>query len=279
MADFDWIDIHVHTSHSCRDSQCPMSVYLDAVRQGRCRGIGFADHMHANTKFINDTILPGYDTQMFEPNAYCAEIEAAQKEGLPVYKGVEATYEPEAAATLHAWLAPHSYDYVIGSVHSIGGMWLSGGDDWRGFNPGRMFNSIVEQYYDSVLQSLHDDVIDVIGHIGVYHRNLPEIHPLMQTTQTLRLQCETALAQACAKSEKIIEVNTSAFGTSIALTMPGVDFLKAYRAAGGQRLALASDAHDIANLNQHFAQVAALLGSLGFRYVFYPWAPEHPVLL
>ncbi len=279
MADFDWIDIHVHTSHSCRDSQCPMSVYLDAVRQGRCRGIGFADHMHANTKFINDTILPGYDTQMFEPNAYCAEIEAAQKEGLPVYKGVEATYEPEAAATLHAWLAPHSYDYVIGSVHSIGGMWLSGGDDWRGFNPGRMFNSIVEQYYDSVLQSLHDDVIDVIGHIGVYHRNLPEIHPLMQTTQTLRLQCETALAQACAKSEKIIEVNTSAFGTSIARTMPGVDFLKAYRAAGGQRLALASDAHDIANLNQHFAQVAALLGSLGFRYVFYPWAPEHPVLL
>ena len=279
MSDFDWMDIHVHTAHSCRDSHCPMSVYLDAVRQGRCQGIGFADHMHANTKFINDTLLPGYDTRMFEPNAYCAEIEAAQADGLPVYKGVEATYEPEAAATLHAWLAQNQYDYVIGSVHSIGGMWLSGGDDWRGFNPGRMFNGIVEQYYHSVLQSLRDDAIDVIGHIGVYHRNLPQAHPLMQTTQTVRLQCETALAQACAKSEKIVEVNTSAFGTNVARTMPGVDFLQAYRAAGGQRLALASDAHDIANLNQHFTAVAALLRSLGFARLFYPWAPERPVSL
>ena len=101
----------------------------------------------------------------------------------------------------------------------------------------------------------------------------------MLSTQALRRARTERTARLCAESGKVIEVNTSGLFSPAKRTMPGVDFLKAYRAYGGERICLSSDAHDVRNLNQGFCQAAELLRSLGYRYLFYPWDKAHGVPL
>ena len=273
---FQWIDCHVHTAYSTFDSQCPMDAYLDLVRNGTVQGIGFADHLHPQLEQIAQQYHT--DTAPFDGNAYCTQITAAKAQGLNVHTGVEITYEADAHASIMARVAENSYDYLMGSVQSFGGFWVSR-DYGRDIKPGWTLEWIINRYYDAIENVLEPRAIDMVAHIEVFSRFWPDDHPLMLSTQALRRARTDRTARLCAESGKIIEVNTSGLFSPARRTMPGPEFLKAYRSYGGERICLSSDAHDVRHLNQGFCQAAELLRSLGYRYLFYPWDKERGVSL
>ena len=273
MARYDYIDIHVHTAYSANDCKCPMEEYLKLLEDGTARGIGFSDHLHPVTEqwaaFFGEAGRP------FDGDGYTASVQAAKARGLNVYQGIEVTYEKGALDFTLKRMADNPYDYFIGSSHSFDGMWLSR-DYYKSVQPGAAFAWIINSYYDTILDVLDVPEFDVVGHIGVYKRFLPEDSRLMRYGARLIAEREDQIAKACAESGKIVEVNTSGLTALGQKSMPSDDFLKLFKRHGGERLALASDCHDVSNLNQSFDEVADMLRAIGFGYIFYPWDAENP---
>ncbi len=270
MSDFRYTDAHVHTNYSRNDCKQPMNDYLDLLRKGQSAGIGFADHLHPNREALGERYA-GLSSYRFDGESYIRDIRGAQREGLHAYAGVEITYEPVWAEACRRRAYDNDYDYRIASVHSIGGLWVTR-TYWQNVEPGSLFLDVVNRYYDAVLAALEVEWADVIAHIGVYRRFLPDDHPLMAFAKDLIEKREDETAKACARSGKIVEVNTSGLFKACACTMPNKAFLTKYRNYGGDRICLSSDAHDIKDAHAGFSDSAWLLKELGFSNLYPPWA-------
>ncbi|MBQ9988225.1 MAG: hypothetical protein IJP30_00600 [Clostridia bacterium] len=277
MERFRFIDAHVHTAFSTGDCKEPMESYLALLRNGTARGVGFADHIHPITESFKQT-YPGYEPKIFDDRGYDALIHAAREEGLRVYKGIEVSYEWEYDQICRERVEQSEYDYVIGSAHSYGGLWVTR-TYWQNLVPGTAFREIVQQYHAALIDTLQADWLDVVGHIGVYKRFLPDNDLLIRCAQDVIRECEDEAARACAQSGKIVEVNTSGLTAPGGRTMPDAFFLERFRHYGGDRVCLSSDAHAVEKLNQKFDEAAGMLKNLGFTHLTYPWAPEEKELL
>ena len=270
MNDFQYADAHVHTSYSRNDCKQPMDGYLDLLRSGKAIGFGFADHLHPPREALTQR-YPSIAAYTFDGNGYTTDILAAKDEGLNVHAGIEITYD-------HIWddvctrrALDNDYDYRIASIHSMDGLWITR-NYWQNVEPGTVFLDIVNRYYDAILHALEVPWADVVAHIGVYRRFLPDAHPLMVYANDLIARREDEVAKACALSDKIIEVNTSGLFKPGACTMPNDVFLTHYKKYGGEKLYLSSDAHDVQNANQGFARAAQRLQELGFDKLYPPWS-------
>lgn len=277
MNDDRFTDAHVHTSYSQGDCKQPMDGYLALLRNGQSAGFGFADHLHPPNEAMS-RIYEAMNAYRFRGDQYIADIQSAKDEGLNAYAGIEVTYEEAWDDVCRTRALDNDYDYRIVSVHSVDGFWVTR-TYWQSVQPGSMFLDIVERYYDAVVQTLSIPWADVVAHIGVYRRFLPDDHPLMVFARDLIEKREDALAKACAHSGKIIEVNTSSLFKPSANTMPGDFFLTQYKKYGGKRLCLSSDAHDCKDAHQGFAETAHRLKDIGFDSIHVPWSPDTPILL
>ena len=276
MSTYDgrYMDMHVHTAFSANDCTCPMEAYLSVLERGEVWGIGFADHLHPNAE--QNALTYGTQVNFFDDAGYAAAIQAAKERGLNVHMGVELSYEKGYHGYSMECLARQEYEYVIGSAHSAGGFWVSR-DYYRSLSqPGPMSEVIFHGYYDALLDVLAVDAFTAMAHIGIFKRDLPQDHPLLLANRDLIQDREQDLAKKCAQSPMLVELNTSSLTRAGKDNMPGVAFLKQYQALGGERICLASDAHDVANLNGHFTAAVELLRSLGFTHIFYPWDVAHP---
>ncbi len=277
MNDFDHIDVHVHTSYSQNDCKQPMGDYLTLLREGKAKGFGFADHMHPPSEAMSD-IYDAMNAYRFRGEDYLQEIRAAQAEGLNAYAGIEVTYESAWDDVCRSRANEYDFDYRIASPHSFDGFWVTR-DYYRHVQPGAMMRDLVNRYYDAVLDALALDWADVIAHIGVYRRFLPDSHQLMICAQETIEQREDEVAKACAKSSKIIEINTSSLDAPGQCTMPTFAFLEKYKKFSGDTICLSGDAHELGKVNAGFAQTAQRLKDMGFTKLTMPWAKDEPVLL
>jgi len=277
MNDFDVMDVHVHTTYSQNDCKQPMDGYLELLRSGKAKGFGFADHLHPPSEAMSE-VYEAMNAYRFRGDEYIAQIGAAKEEGLQVYAGIEVTYEAIWEDVCKRRALDNEYDYRIASVHSFDGFWVTR-TYWQNIQPGNMIKDIINRYYDAILQALEVDWADVIAHIGVYRRFLPDSHQLMICAQEVVNQREDEVACACARSGKIIEVNTSGLDAPGHCTMPGIKFLRKYKFYGGEKLCLSSDAHEVWRVNCGFAQTAQQLKQIGFDKLYLPWAKDKPVLL
>ena len=276
MDKFSYIDAHVHSAFS-DDADCPMDAYFALLANGTARAIGFAEHWHPGIEAYRRQ-YPGYERLPLDNDAYRAKIEQGRARGFTLYRGVELTYEVQWHDACMRGLAAQQYDYVIGSAHTAGGLWVTC-DYWKYMETGPAFSWMMEQYYRAVRQCLLVDAFDAIAHIGIYRRDFRPDHFLLQYAGAQIQDLEDEIALAAARSGKIIEVNTSGLAKPAAGCLPGPFFLQRFRHYGGQKLCLSSDAHTADALNLRFDDAAALLVSLGFTELYYPGAPEVPVPL
>jgi len=263
-------DVHVHTTFS-PDGRDGLAAYAQRVDEGVADGIGFAEHWE---------FWPGSDACGFlDVEAYRREIEAYRGRGYRFYAGAEADWMPEYAPVIADHLARRPFDFVIGSVHNLPSAEISG-RSLEKFSGDEAFGRILDEYHAQVTSSLAFEGFDVIGHVGVYARHFgPEFYEGQAWKKARIADLEDDLAQKLAASGKLLEVNTSGLFCARAETCAGRFLLERYRAYGGRRLTLASDAHGAADLRRGFGQAGALLADLGFTNLWLPWDPETPVPL
>lgn len=262
-------DTHVHSTFS-PDGRSSLEDYARMVDQGELDGIGFSEHFE---------LWPGSDGYGYlDVAVYREAVEAWKLAGYRFFAGLEVDYREEDEEAIREALAGLRIDFAIGSVHNLPSASISGRDT-SAFRGDEALGQVMDEYARAFERSTRMAQFDVLGHPGVFLRHLePSLWERPAWRKRLE-DLEDHLARCAALSGQLLEVNTSGLFCARGAPCAGPFLLERYRAHGGRRVTLASDAHQTADLRRGFAQAGALLAALGFPEVYLPWNKAHPVAL
>ncbi len=247
-------DLHTHTKR-CKHAVGDLDAYL---HQAQARGVtqyGVSDHLP--WAFEGD-----YRWTMDPPElgAYLDEVKAAQtrwKDRLQVLLGAEADWDPgnptESARV--AALAP--FDYLIGSVHFLGGWPVDrDAEDWREHDVEKVWRD----YFAGLRGAAGSGLYQIMGHCDLVKKF--GLRPSADMTQEYR-----ATAQAFAKAGVLVELNSSGLRKPCAEIYPSQLFLNELRGAG-VGLTLGSDAHDPNDVARDFDKSIAWAQQAGYDHLW-----------
>lgn len=153
---------------------------------------------------------------------------------------------------------PH-IDFVLGSVHNR----PAGPDYCYGtYTDEAQCRAILDGYLEQVLALARSPFYDVLGHLDYPVRYMRRagidiaVDPAHPTVQ--------AIFRAVIDSGRGIECNSSGYRNGGRYTLPGRALLAAYRAAGGTKLTIGTDAHDTAQIDLGLRESYHMLRELGF---------------
>jgi histidinol-phosphatase (PHP family) len=166
--------------------------------------------------------------------AYVETVLDAKARGLPVRLGLEVDFVPGTEAAVGDLLAGIAFDYLIGSVHWIGG--------WNFMREGappeygrRGVRRAFEQYFELEAALAASGLVDVLAHVDVIKRHghvpdggLDELY--------------APVVAAAATSATAIEISSIGLRHTIGELYPAPGFLSRFRDAGVP-VTLGSDAH------------------------------------
>lgn len=186
---------------------------------------------------------------------YVASVLAAKEQGLAVKLGLEVDFFPETIDAVAAFLEPYPWDYLIGSVHWIGGWGVDDGRVAHEFDR-RGIEQAWDDYFDLELRLAESGLVDVLAHADVVKKNgyRPASEPL---------EWYDRVASAAWRTGTAVEVSSQGLRYPAAEIYPSPAFLS--RLADHEvAITLGSDGHtpDEAGWGHH--QVVAAARDAGY---------------
>jgi histidinol-phosphatase (PHP family) len=157
--------------------------------------------------------------------------------------GIEMDYFPGQMDEIWEAAEPYSFDYVYGSVHYLDGWDFGDSRDlsrYKGVDRDRMYR----QYFELFCRAVEEGGFDVMA-----HPDLVKKHGVT-TDIPLRPMYEAA-ADALARADVAIEVNSSGLRQQTVELYPALDFLSVC-ASRGVAVTLGSDAHSPGQVGMDF---------------------------
>lgn len=244
------MDCHTHSMFSPDSMQMPDEL-VAAVRRERLRGFIITDHVDIGHWQGHKQI--DFDEYFRTWN----EVRRANPD-LTIYIGLEVGYDAPYVAETDALIKDLPFEYIVNSVHYWADLSLYAGSH---FDLGK--ERAYSEYIEKVLNSL--DVpypFSTVGHFGMLERYTPyvgdeaamsyaEFKPLMDEIikKTLALGVR-------------FEENTNMWNSAAKICQPRPDFLRAYKAAGGVRPVLSSDAHSQDVVGRGFQKAKKMLDGI-----------------
>ena len=229
------LDTHLHTDLS-PDSDVPIDVYGALAAARGVAELAITDHVDFERG------APAYRYTAFADRERSVR-EAAERwapHGVTIRFGVELTYDRSWESDIRDHLARHSYDFTIGSVHDRVGSPYSARRvaAWVG---GRSLAEIVAPSFEEVVGAARSGLFDSIGHIDVVKRYLwPHVTPDRLAAEP---ELYDPILRALIESGTAMEVNTSGLRHPVQETYPSAAVVARFRAMGGSRVTVGSDAH------------------------------------
>lgn len=275
-------DYHLHLHpHLPTDSGPPqgeyppghIEAYVEAAAAHGVTELGFTEHLYRCVE--SEPVLGEF--WLDEPSEECAAhtiefvredrtlslddyVEAvvdAKDRGLPVKLGLEVDFFPETIGPVMELLEPYPWDYLIGSVHWIGGWWFDrchAKDEWER----RGYRKVYEQFFELEAALAESDTVDVLAHIDrvkyLGHR-LPE-EPL---------DLYDALVTAAASTGVAIEVSSAGLRHPVNEIYPAPKLLARVHDAGLD-ITFASDGHGPKWAAWEFEELARIALDAGFSH-------------
>ncbi|HPV88080.1 MAG TPA: histidinol-phosphatase HisJ family protein [Bacteroidales bacterium] len=254
------IDNHTHSHHSF-DSSMQMDKAAEMVLKGSLGGICFSDHYDFDAP-------PGIKLFTFDVDKQQEEIDAL-KERYPsiiLLKGVEIGIQPVSMDQIRQFMAGHSFDTVIASMHFVRGTDPFHGTFYEGLDPKRAYNI----YLEDILYCISDfKDFDILGHFDYVARYAPyDEHEISMKHYGDLLE---PILSILAENGKTFEINTKTY-QRFRYGTPTLDtgVLKRFRELGGEAVSLGSDAHKAEKIGEQFPYYTEVLKQCGYRYgVFY----------
>lgn len=188
---------------------------------------------------------------------YVRLIEQARAARLPVRFGLEADYVPGRESETARVLALFPLDYVIGSVHWLGGWGFDlDPDSWRG----KSIADVYREYYETLSGAAESGLFDVIGHPG----NIA-YHGFRADPDTLA-ELESAFLARAARSGVVLEINSGGLLRPARELFPRPAFARRIIEAGIP-VTTASDAHRPEDVGHAFPQLYQQLMEWGGREI------------
>lgn len=228
-------DMHLHSVDFSGDAVDRMkNMCQGAIEQG-LKMICFTDHVDFN---------PNYDDSIpFDPERYARMIEEmrdAYGDKIRILKGVEIG-EPHLYPREYEEILRGEYDLVMASIHYIN---IDLGFHWTGNEGKNIFvygvDRLWHRYYEDLLALVKLGGFDVLGHF-----DYPKRYLMRESKETDVLE---EIMAVLVKNGIILEINTSSLRRGYPETCPDRKILELYRAAGGSRLTLGSDAHAVPDI-------------------------------
>lgn len=248
------IDYHVHTSFS-PDGQSTLEEYCKRAELIGCEGFCVTDHLdlgYSDPKFEN--------VQGVQASAR-AQQEARKTSKIQILRGVEAGYKAETANETAMVLSGLEFDYIINSVHEVGGKDPYFPEFFEDKTRTEAYGAYLEAVYES-LDAPYE--YSVVGHLGYVYRHAPYPLAVMEWSEFPDLY--DGILMRLIYLGKGLEINTSSMRTSGSL-MPCISVLRRYVELGGEIITLGSDSHAVRRLCEGFSHTRELLLASGVRYL------------
>jgi histidinol-phosphatase (PHP family) len=249
------LDAHLHTDLS-PDSQVPLELYIAQAFERSIPEIAITDHLD----FMPGA--PAYEYADYGKREMIVRDAAERWAGkVTVRFGVELTYESRYDDTIRAYLATHSYDYVIGSVHA-----MSDGPYDRSriasFAAGKSLAEAVAPYFAEVALAISSGLFDTIGHIDMCKRWLV---PWFKASEYASIpEAYEPLLVALVETGVNLEVNASGLRHPTGETYPGPWVVRRFRELGGRRVTTGSDSHLPHTFAFGLEEACEILAAAGF---------------
>lgn len=103
------------------------------------------------------------------------EIEQASKEfGISIKHGIELGYYEGRQQEVKRILEKHSFDFVIGSVHIVDGIRISGEKVQLDVDKNEMLGRY-KRYFQLLKQAIEFEYFDCVGHIDLPRKEMPQL--------------------------------------------------------------------------------------------------------
>jgi histidinol-phosphatase (PHP family) len=247
------VDYHTHLRASGVDSE-EVDHTVEAVEryaeQAAERGvaeIGVSEHVYYFRQTEAIWNVPEQQTWCrFDLDEYCDVIVEAKRRGLPVKLALEVDWVPERADELAEILAPYPWDYLLGSVHWIGGLAVDSRPGlWEEHPPERVW----ALYARELEAAARSRLFDVLAH--------PDLVKIFGMRVEWDWQPVIDVLDGVA-----LEVSTSGLHKPVGELYPDVALLR-----GASRITLASDAHLAENVGRDFEAAVHHARAAGFDTV------------
>ena len=240
-------DFHMHTRVSFDSESDPREVVRAAEERGLFE-ICFTDHYDYNT---DRTV----ESNLFSPDVYLSEYSLLRSDKVKIRHGVEFGLTDWNVGRLSEVSDFIELDYVIGSIHFVGGIDPYEKRYWEG----RTVEAAFIDYLDATLDCVkrHTD-FDCLGHLTYAGKWNSETGPLYYNNY--RDVCDEIM-KILAERGQGMEINTSGMDR-IGRFMPDADFLKRFRELGGEIITVGSDAHNVERVGQYTFEAARLASEI-----------------
>ncbi len=245
-------DFHTHHDR-CGHAVGGVREYIVAAKEKGLDLIGISDHTPAFA-LEEDQPWPGGAMATSQFPGYVEEVLGLKQEisgEIEVLLGIEADFLPESLEIYRKIIASYPFDYVIGSVHSFGGISIYDGTYWDSLDE-KAKMAVKNSYYAHVAHSANSGLYDILGHVNALNRYYPGYTEVQ--TEVLDFTLKTIAA-----SDVAVEINSSDDHW-----VPDAAFLE--RALYYDvKVTFGSDAHASNEVGRHFDEVRRLLREIGYK--------------
>jgi histidinol-phosphatase (PHP family) len=221
--------------------------YVEQALEHGVDEIGITEHVYYFRETRDFWALPyQLDRCTEDLGPYCDAVLEAKRRGLPVKLGLEVDWVPERADELAALLEPYPWDYLVGSVHWIGGLAV---DQKPGLWAGRSVEDVWALYARELEAAARSGHFDVLAH--------PDLVKIFGDRVEWDWQPVIDALDGVA-----LEVSTAGLHKPVGELYPDAELLR-----GAGRITLASDAHVAENVGRDFEAAVDHARSAGFETV------------
>lgn len=246
-------DCHMHTRFSS-DSDAPLEEMAERALKLGMKRICVTDHY--------DMEYPGGEFSL-DTASYLKELEALGERyagRLEIRRGVELGLQPHLGQSIRAYIRTHPFDYVIGSVHLVGGLDPYDRDQYPGSD-----RELYREYFACTLENIRSVTgFQALGHLDYvvrYGHGREKEYSYRAYADVIDEILRELICRGIA-----LEVNSGGLKYGLGFPNPHPDVLKRYRELGGELVTVGSDAHRPEHVGYGFSQVREILLDCGFQY-------------
>ncbi|HEY7563594.1 MAG TPA: histidinol-phosphatase [Acidimicrobiia bacterium] len=227
-----------------------IEAYVEQAARSGISELGFTEHLYRTAEgaevlgdFWEKEPRPDLAAQAAEMVAldqglrldvYVEAILAARDRGLPVKLGLEVDFFPETIGAVVDLLAQYPFDFLIGSVHWVGGWSIDAVAVTYEFDR-RGIEQAWTDYFILAADLAGSGAVDVLAHVDVCKKfgHRPPVEPIELFAQVVRQAAATGTA---------VEVSSQGLRRPANEVYPSPTFLRMFYDAG-VGITLASDGH------------------------------------
>lgn len=248
-----------------------VEAYVERAAENGVTELGFTEHLYRTEEgrralgpfweqekrvdlALQAKVMVAGDQGLFL-DRYVNAIVAAKDRGLPVKLGLEVDFFPESIDTVVDLLANYPFDFLIGSVHWVGGWSIDASDVVYEFER-RGIDKAWHDYFQLVADLARKNVVEVLAHVDVCKKfgYRPDAEPIHLYEQVVR----GAVAGGTA-----VEVSSQGLRSPVNEIYPSASFLRMFHDAGVP-ITLASDAHFAEQAGYKHGEVVAAARAAGY---------------